>query len=209
MRRVLKGSLEWLMVNCGAAAASRLLVASKRPLILAYHNILPEGAPPSGDLSLHLPRSEFARQLDYLAESFEVVCLSRIVDESPGDRPRLAITFDDAYRGAVKLGIHELTERNLPATVFVAPGLLGSPGFWWDQYARPDQGLPDEVRRTGLNDCHGDSNKVATWHAERGMRPLPLPDHYGCVSCGRAEGRLAVLALPSPLTRGPIETSTC
>jgi peptidoglycan/xylan/chitin deacetylase (PgdA/CDA1 family) len=126
-------------------------------LVLAYHNIVSDGSAPSGDCSLHLPLSRFRAQLDVLQESFDVVPLDAALQESPaGSRPRVAITFDDAYRGAVTLGFDELRRRGLPATVFVAPGLLGIRTTWWDAMAEgwlhdPTAVLRDACLATGAS----------------------------------------------------------
>lgn len=117
-------------------------------LVLAYHNVVPAGASPVGDRSLHLSRKSFGDQLDVLQDRHCVVSLEDVIrpgdgtqDEDPGraDRPdrrlRVVITFDDAYRGAMTCGLDELSRRGLPATVFVSPGTLGADGFWWDKLA--------------------------------------------------------------------------
>ena len=77
-------------------------VQGKR-LILAYHGIIPEGATPAGEPALFVAQRDFAMQLDVLAAEADVVPLDRI-DEPGNGRPRVAITIDDAYRGAVNRG---------------------------------------------------------------------------------------------------------
>ena len=128
--------------------------------MLAYHNIVPDGEHAAGDASLHLPQREFARQLDALAESHEVVPLDALFRDSITQRPRVIITFDDAYDGAISAGIEELTRHQMPATIFVAPALLGSTP-WWDSLADPKVGaVPDDVRRHALEELHGDANAI-------------------------------------------------
>ena len=120
-------------------------------LVLAYHNVLPEGSPPAGDLSLHLPQREFARQLDVLAQTHQVVPIDAL-GEAPSafERPRVVITFDDAYAGALSCGVDELVKRRMPATIFVAPGLLGSV-TWWDVLAARGSGvIAEDVRQNAL-----------------------------------------------------------
>ena len=73
-----------------------------RTLVLAYHNVLPNGEAVSGDKDLHLPQKEFSLQLDALAETHDVVPIDSIGRASPlSARPRVVITFDDAYMGAL------------------------------------------------------------------------------------------------------------
>ena len=136
VRERLKRLVEPGLAASGLPALARHRLAG-RTLILAYHNIVPDGAAVTGDASLHLGQTRFAEQLDLLCQSHDVIPLERALDDrpSPRGRPRVAITFDDAYRGAVTAGVEEVSRRGLPATIFVAPGLLGGGLFWWDVVA--------------------------------------------------------------------------
>lgn len=146
-------------------------------VILAYHDIAPDGLPPRGDRSLHLPRSQFARQLDLLARRYDITSLDELVAGPGSGRPRLAITFDDAYAGAVTLGIEELRSRSLPATLFVAPGILGGMTPWWDQVgsAMPG-GLSDEVRHLALHELAGSNEAILEWARRQGISVGPDAD---------------------------------
>lgn len=149
-----------------------------RGLILAYHNILPRGAEAGGDRSLHLAADVFARQLDLLARTHEIRPLDDLVrGESPSRRPLAAVTFDDAYHGAVTTGVAELVKRRMPATIFVAPGMLGQPSFWWDAVVSPASGgLPDEVREEALTTYRGMEEEVRGWVREAGLGLRPVGD---------------------------------
>lgn len=147
--------------------------------VLAYHNIVPVGEALAGDASLHLDQRAFADHLDFLLESHDIVSLSdaREATASSG-RPRVVITFDDAYRGAMTAGLEELRRRDLPATVFVSPGLLGRPGFWWDLLAPKGGGpLAAELRDHCLTELRGREDWVLRWSAERGLAIHELPQH--------------------------------
>jgi len=133
--------------------------ASRHAVILAYHNIVPDGLPHAGDRPLHLSVSSFARQLDLLAECCEVVPLPAALESSAPGRLRVAITFDDAYRGAVTLGRAELGRLGLPATMFVPPGLLGGATFWWDDLAGAE-GLSPALRARALDERMGKDAEV-------------------------------------------------
>jgi peptidoglycan/xylan/chitin deacetylase (PgdA/CDA1 family) len=130
-----------------------------------YHNILPEGEAPTGDVSLHLPVARFREQLDLLCRTHEVVDLESLLGKPRQDarRPRAVITFDDAYRGALQIGLQELSERDLPATIFVAPGFIGQPAFWWDLMNGPTGSLTPEARATAIQDYAGDQNLICDW----------------------------------------------
>jgi hypothetical protein len=127
-----KAAVETVLVRGGAAKLARHFHRD-RTLVLAYHNIVPHGDPVAGDCSLHLPQRQFAAQLDLLVELCDVIPLDSALERNGrGKRPRVAITFDDAYRGTVTAGVSELVSRGLPATIFVVPAFVGGGAFWWD-----------------------------------------------------------------------------
>jgi len=124
---------------------------------------------------------DFARQLDLLQETHDVVSLESALAPAPepardSARPRVAITFDDAYRGAVHAGVEELAARGMPATIFVAPAFVDGGTFWWDALAG-ETGLSDEVRTHALEHLQGKDARVRAWAAERGLRESHLPEH--------------------------------
>jgi peptidoglycan/xylan/chitin deacetylase (PgdA/CDA1 family) len=168
MRSQLKRTIEILLVRGGPAWIARRL-GSSRDLILAYHNIVPNDYPEEGDRSLHLPRARFAEQLDQLAGCYEVVPLESMLTSRERRQARVAITFDDAYLGAVTIGVDELANRGLSATIFVVPGLLGGRSFWWDALAdAAPGGLPADLRRTALGELRGRDESVREWAARLG-----------------------------------------
>jgi peptidoglycan/xylan/chitin deacetylase (PgdA/CDA1 family) len=167
-RDVAKAIAEGALIRSGVARMARRRLRG-RGLVLAYHNVVPSGEAQVGELSLHLSQADFARQLDLLAATHDVVALESIVDDvADSARPRVAITFDDAYHGAITVGLNELRRRSMPATVFVAPGLLGG-DTWWDRLAAAAGGvMPDDVRRHAIETLRGDRDAVLAWFASRG-----------------------------------------
>jgi peptidoglycan/xylan/chitin deacetylase (PgdA/CDA1 family) len=153
-----------------------------RSLILAYHNVVPDELQGRGDVSLHLPLSRFLGQIDLIQAHCNVRPLADLLaGGSFEDGPRVAVTFDDAYRGAVELALPELDRRGIPCTLFVAPGLLGSRSFWWDELALEGVGLPEEVRRDALERQAGRQERIRSSRGE-GPGTGPLPECYACAS---------------------------
>jgi peptidoglycan/xylan/chitin deacetylase (PgdA/CDA1 family) len=154
LKRAIKRVAERMLIRMGVAEIARR-GSRGRTVVLAYHNVVPDNLKPSGDLSLHLPRRDFARQLDLLAESHYVAPISALASPANADRPVVVITFDDAYAGALTAGVEELVKRGMPATIFVAPDLLGTVP-WWDILARQNGGaIPDALRREALGHRQG------------------------------------------------------
>ena len=193
MRQAIKSLLEHFWLVSGVRAASRWRHRDAS-LVLAYHNIVPDGEAPAGDRSLHLPRRAFADQLDALAETHEIVPLADLLaGPASNRRPRAAITFDDAYCGALSTGIAELARRGMPATVFVAPAFVGGRDFWWDVIARPDGGMDAAVREHALESLQGDDARIRRWATARGIALHPAPGH---ARCGSDEELRAASAVP-------------
>lgn len=177
LRDIVKKGLERGFIASGVARA-RIRRRASGTVILSYHNVVPTGEKPVGDVSLHIGQARFAEHLDRLRETHDVVALSDVrVGEVAEGRPRAVVTFDDAYRGAVTAGFEELNRRRLPGVVFVPPGCLGGEGFWWDRIASPGTGLGPEVRTHALEALGGRGDRVLAWAAEQGIRAAELPDH--------------------------------
>lgn len=184
MRQVLKGVVEAALCGSGVTRVARWRRRDST-LILAYHNIVPDGAPVAGDDSLHLARQSFADQLDALSRTHDIVSLREVLELSragaparAGARPRAVITIDDATQGALTAGVAELSRRRLPATVFVAPGFVGGRSFWWDAVTE----LGEELREHCLTALHGRDEAVRTWAAEHGIGLREVPAHQTCAT---------------------------
>lgn len=149
-----------------------------RALILAYHNVVIAPDDAGADASLHLPADAFRAHLEALVRTHDVVCLEALLGDrdaaSPSARPRVAITFDDAYAGAIEHAVPLLAEQGLPATVFVPPGCLGGQSFWWDRYALTGRAAA-EFRRMALEEAGGRSNDVDRLALTRGLRHVDPP----------------------------------
>lgn len=177
MRTLLKPAAEKLLCRSGLARLARSLRRGGA-VVLAYHNVVPDGEPCGGDRSLHLPQREFARQLDLVRRTHDVVPLPALAGSRRGGRPRAAITFDDAYQGAVTAGVEELARRGLPATVFVAPAFVGGASFWWDVLSDAGGGgLPPELRERCLAELRGRDAGIRRWAGERGLPLAEVPPH--------------------------------
>lgn len=181
IRHLIKRSAEVGIVRTGLCRVWRQAVG-ERPMVVAYHNIVPDDFTGPGDPALHLPQETFARQMEVLCRTHEIVSLEEWLGavQQPGrgrgdGRPLAAITFDDAYRGAIALGGEVLRAFDLPATFFVSPALLGSPSFWWDALSDPTAGLDEGVRAHALNRCRGCQDEVLVLARERGLEVRALP----------------------------------
>ena len=178
IRRHLKSTIELGALWSGVPSAMRWQRRGD-VLILAYHNIVPDDAPPAGDRSLHLPRRRFAAQLDALARTHDIIPLAAALSGHTGRRPAAVVTFDDAYEGAVTVGVAELEQRGLPATIFVAPSFVNGHDFWWDALTAPgEHALSPALRAWALDECAGrDAEIRARAPGEHHAQVTRAPSH--------------------------------
>lgn len=172
----MRTSVEGVAVRSGLTALARTLTPG-RTAILAWHNVVDPADAGFGDNSLHLSLPAFISQIEHIARTHDVVPLDEALQNGArGRRPRAVLTFDDAYRGAVTLALPELKRRGLPATVFVAPALLGATSTWWDDLAAAGL-LSDEIRNHALHEHAGRAEHVRT--AFLTYAPRLLPSSFG------------------------------
>lgn len=102
-----------------------------------YHRVMPGGAPPDWPLrSLVIDTDEFAKQVDWLAQRFEMcTAFDAVCSERRGTRPRAAITFDDGYRDNFEHAAPILSARGVPATFFISSRFIGSRRRMWFEVA--------------------------------------------------------------------------
>jgi peptidoglycan/xylan/chitin deacetylase (PgdA/CDA1 family) len=103
--------------------------------ILTYHRVNDEGDP----FFPALPTPVFERHMAHVARHYQVLTVEALVERMRGgDLPRraLAITFDDGYRDNLTHAAPILARHGLPATIFLATGLIGTGEVsWFDQLA--------------------------------------------------------------------------
>ncbi len=127
-----------------AAMCDRQRRSGRKPTvtILAYHRI---GGPESerGGLDSKLLSALPAGldwQIDYVRRHFEVLAFEELVDRFHMGKPlplnAALVTFDDGYRDNYDLAYPILRRHDLPATIFLTTGLIGSTRrMWWDELA--------------------------------------------------------------------------
>ena len=96
--------------------------------ILMYHGVAPQSA------------QALAEQLHYLVRHFKVVSLETMLDRlSNGGFPlahEIVLTFDDGLRNNLTVVYPILRQLQVPATMFVCPGLVDSGAWLWNHEMR-------------------------------------------------------------------------
>lgn len=130
-----------LAVESGAADLAAWL-HRRKAVILTYHGLLAD-APPAATRELHkifVTAEQFRAQMALLRARYQVLPLHELVHRlsagETGDR-LAAVTFDDGWRTTRSLAAPILRDLGIPATVFIATGLMGSThrGLWTQRLA--------------------------------------------------------------------------
>ena len=100
-------------------------------LIVCYHGVVEARQSPHW---LHITRRAFAAQLEHLARHFDCRPLDDALTQLAAgalSRPTACVTFDDGYRNNRTVALPELQRVGVPATIYLATGLLGGAGWLW------------------------------------------------------------------------------
>jgi peptidoglycan/xylan/chitin deacetylase (PgdA/CDA1 family) len=106
-------------IGAGTAGAFLRHPKARRVVGLCYHSIDPAAAFASASPDL------FERHLAWLAESCDVIPMRKVLDVAKhpvGDRPVVAITFDDGYADNYEYAFPLLQKYGMDATIFVTAG---------------------------------------------------------------------------------------
>jgi peptidoglycan/xylan/chitin deacetylase (PgdA/CDA1 family) len=178
IRSVARGLVEGVSVGTGADRLGRWLSRGSAT-VLAYHNVVPDELAGKGDASLHLPLSVFRQHLDLIREQCRPLSLSEFLSgtwSSAAGLMPVTITFDDAYRGLFDVGLPELAERAIPATLFVAPGILGDRTLWWDALATSSHGAVEPDVRESILRSGGTEAPAREVASQRSLQWLEMPE---------------------------------
>jgi peptidoglycan/xylan/chitin deacetylase (PgdA/CDA1 family) len=165
--------------------------AQEGPLILLYHRVIE----PEGEASgVCVSPANFARQLEVLKATRDVVPLAQIAGEVP---PRAAaVTLDDGYRDNLEHAAPALAAVGVPATLFVATGPVArGEGFWWDELERLLRTAPREAEASLTLDLAGQrrtfrvgsepERRIARLHLFAWLQPLAPPEIGAALSAVR------------------------
>ncbi len=106
-----------------------------QPCILMFHGVRADGDMGLLDSGLHIEHRVFRNVCAYLAQHFNVVPLSEIIDSLKTGHKlpecSVALTFDDGYASNYHLAFPVLKQFGLHATIFPATGFLDQTEMPW------------------------------------------------------------------------------
>ncbi len=175
MRRRLRSLAAGVLHYSGALAMGRRLRSGSAPpqvCVLALHRVLPEGAfrSSSSHAAMLMQEQTFARLLEHLAASWQVLSLDQFLDgesdtESAARRPRCLLTFDDGWADNFATAFPLLRSTGLPATVFLTLGYVEGKYFPWVESliaaCNADESLACRVQvGLGATDLHSSIDRL-------------------------------------------------
>lgn len=105
----------------------------RRSIILCYHGVAPRRVTTDPDF-LRVPPERFRAQVETLREAgFDFVTVRELARRARGGIPPVglvALSFDDGWDDNHAVVLPTLRELGLPATVYVATGLIGQRNPW-------------------------------------------------------------------------------
>ena len=110
---------------------------NERAYILAYHSVCPAGDPylPLIGPYITVRPEVFEQQIAFLAAHYEIVSLStlarRVTAGYDGDRPLVALTFDDGYRDNYRYAFPILRRYGVAGTFFLTTDCIDSDRPLW------------------------------------------------------------------------------
>lgn len=108
-------------------------------IILLYHRIVDENSKYlNKGAAVHHPIKDFSREIAYFKRHFQILSMDEVVNRMKSgkefERPSIAITFDDGYLDNYTLAYPILKKHEVPATIYLTTGLVGTPdGIWTEQ----------------------------------------------------------------------------
>jgi peptidoglycan/xylan/chitin deacetylase (PgdA/CDA1 family) len=107
-----------------------------RAVVLCYHGVRPpidDPFDPNG--TMHVSPVLFESHLEYLARACDVVPVDRLAQrgQQAGEKPMVAITFDDGYADNAEHALPLLRQYGCAATIFLPTAFIGTGRvFWWE-----------------------------------------------------------------------------
>ena len=138
IRKWVKGIIKSIIIKSIIARRVWLggsVEANRGILIVMYHEVAPRHSPVFRHFAeLCTTPETFARQVEWLAQHFEVISLDeavrRLQDGTAGDSRAVVLTSDDGWMGFHQHALPVLHQRGFPATVYVPTDVLGGRPHW-------------------------------------------------------------------------------
>jgi len=135
-RSVIKRSVLTAAKACGVFVVMRRALR-KRLLVLCYHSVISDDSPQNLRTNIAVTVQQFESQLQILRKHWRPISLAEL-DAAIQDTLELPdfsvfVTFDDGFRNNITYAAPLLKKYEIPATVFLTTGLIGTTNILWTQ----------------------------------------------------------------------------
>ncbi len=145
------------LLRASAKAKKLATRDAQRVSILCYHRV-DDRLKDNVTLGLE----QFDRQIGLLKQRYEVVRADAIVRgeiDRSGDRPIVAVTFDDGYLDNYTNARPILNKHGVPATFFVSTGIVGTDREFQHDVEKNVRGLPN-MSWDQIRELHADGHEI-------------------------------------------------
>ena len=131
-------------------------------IILMYHRVFNERPSFPYDPAMYVTAKTLEMHIRNLLDFFDIVSLDSILDNNNRDKRLCAITFDDGWVDNYEYAFPVLKKYNVPATIFVPVGIIGTRKRFWFQE------IWEIVLKASRNSLEGEfiqyfSNQLPSW----------------------------------------------
>lgn len=138
MKPTVKNLSATLFHSVGILSGLGFYKRRNKAIVLMYHRMLrsPREEPVFVQPGMYVSTDTFRRQAAFLKEKFHVLPLAELVERIETGKSVggcCAITFDDGWRDNFTHAFPVLQEFQLPATVFLATGFIGTNRLFWPE----------------------------------------------------------------------------
>ena len=112
-------------------------IVRKRLLVLCYHSVISDDAPPDSRTNIAVTSHQFESQLQILQSRWKPISLAELDAALQGNTElpdySVFVTFDDGFRNNVTHAAPLLRQYDIPAIMFLTSGLTGTTDMLWTQ----------------------------------------------------------------------------
>jgi peptidoglycan/xylan/chitin deacetylase (PgdA/CDA1 family) len=136
-RRIIKAVYLQILFVTGLLKWARLNAAKRGVVVITMHQVVPDAQYESAGLlpGMAVRASTFRSLLEYMTRHCQLILPGQAVDRSDlgptGERPRVALTFDDGWKDNFEVAFPISREYGVPFTVFICPEAMARQRAFW------------------------------------------------------------------------------
>lgn len=138
LKALLRNCLANFIYNTDALRFLRAIKQRKRAFVLMYHRVIEDLSqePIFVQPGMYVSQDSFRRQLSFLKTQFHILHLPELLDRiASGTSVHncCAVSLDDGWQDNYANAFPILKQLNVPATIFLATGFIGTKRFFWPE----------------------------------------------------------------------------